>query len=264
MKKSIFITGAASGIGRETALLFAEKGWFVGLFDVNKPALEELWNRIGHENACWLSMDVTRPESVRAAADHLARRTGGHLDVLFNNAGVLFMGHHQTIPLELKKRTVDVNFTGILNGIDACFDLLKATPGARIISMSSASALYGTPELAVYSATKAAVGALTDALNIEFEPLGIRVCDVMAPYVRTPMITASPVAAASVSRLGVHITPQQVAGVVWRAAHGRQRHWQVGWMMRLLRFSTLAFPFFQRPLVKMLAFSKAATQGDNE
>jgi len=264
VKKSIFITGAASGIGRETALYFAEKGWFVGLFDLNEPALKELWDRIGHENACFRIVDVTRPESLQAAADHLSSRTGGQLDVLFNNAGVLYMGHHQTISLELKKRTVDVNLIGILNCIDACFDLLKATPGARIISMSSASALYGTPELAVYSATKAAVGALTDALNIEFEPMGIHVCDVMAPYVRTPMITASPVAAASVSRLGVHITPRQVARVVWRAAHGRQRHWQVGWMMRLLRFSTLAFPFFQRPLVKMLAFSEPAAQGGSE
>lgn len=256
MRKSIFITGAASGIGRATALYFAQKGWFVGLFDVDEPALADLFHRIGPENACCHAVDVTRPASVQAAADTLARRTGGRLDVLFNNAGVLHMGHHHTIDIRLKKQTVDVNFTGILNGIDACFDLLRATPGARIISMSSASALYGTPELAVYSATKAAVGALTDALNIEFEALGIHVCDVMAPYVRTPLITASPTAATSVSRLGVHITPRQVAQVVWRAAHGRRRHWQVGLVMRLLRFSTLAFPFFQRPLVKMLAFSK--------
>lgn len=255
MNKSIFITGAASGIGRETALYFAEKGWFVGLFDVNEPALAALGDRIGHDNSCFLTGDVTRPDSVRAAADSMARRTGERLDVLFNNAGVLYMGPHRTVLLDHQKRTVDVNFSGVLNGIDACFDLLRATPGARIINMSSASALYGTPELAVYSATKAAVCALTDALNIEFEPLGIHVCDVMAPYVRTPLITAAPTAATSVSRLGVHITPRQVAEVVWRAAHGRRRHWQVGLMMRLLRFSTLAFPFFQRPLVKMLAFS---------
>ncbi|WP_319407012.1 SDR family NAD(P)-dependent oxidoreductase [uncultured Desulfosarcina sp.] len=55
MKKSISITGAASGIGRETALVFAEKGWFVGLFDVNEPALEELWNRIGLKTAAFES-----------------------------------------------------------------------------------------------------------------------------------------------------------------------------------------------------------------
>jgi NAD(P)-dependent dehydrogenase (short-subunit alcohol dehydrogenase family) len=255
MNKSIFITGAASGIGRETALYFAERGWFVGLFDVNEPALAALCDQIGNQNSWILPVDVTCPDSIRAAADGMARRTGDRLDVLFNNAGVLYMGRHHTIPLEHQKRTVDVNLIGILNGIDACFDLLRATPGARVVNMSSASALYGTPELAVYSATKAAVCALTDALNIEFEPLGIHVCDVMAPYVRTPLITAAPIAATSVSRLGVHITPRQVAEVVWRAAHGRRRHWQVGLAMRLLRFSTLAFPFFQRPLVKMLAFS---------
>jgi len=256
MQKSIFITGAASGIGRETALLFAERGWFVGLFDLNESALESLYDAIGPEKACFQVMDVTRPESVRAGAAMLAERTGGRLDVLFNNAGVLYMGHHQTIDPELKRRTVDVNFVGVLNGIDACFDLLKATAGARMVTMSSASALYGTPELAVYSATKAAVRSLTDALNIEFEPLGIHVCDIMAPYVQTPMITDAPVAATSVSRLGVHIAPRQVAEVVWRAAHGRKRHWPVGWMMRLLEMATTALPFFQRPVVKLLAFSK--------
>lgn len=255
MKKSIFITGAASGIGRATALAFAQRGWFVGLFDVNEPALADLYDRIGPKSACCRPMDVTRPESVRQGAAFMAGHTNGRLDVLFNNAGVLYMGRHHAMSHELKLRTVDVNLTGVLNGIDACFDFLKATPGSRIVTMSSASALYGTPELAVYSATKAAVCALTDALNIEFEPLGIHVCDIMAPYVKTPMITAAAVSATSVSRLGVHISAEQVAEVVWKAAHGRRRHWQVGWMMRLLRLATLAFPFGRRPLVKLLAFS---------
>lgn len=255
VNKSIFITGAGSGIGRETALLFAERGWFVGLFDIDEPALATLAETIGADRCIWRVMDVTRLESVLAGARQFSGRTGGRLDVLFNNAGVLYMGHYHTIASALKKRTVEVNLNGILNGIDACFDLLSATPDARIVSMSSASALYGTPELAVYSATKAAVGALTDALNIEFEPLGIHVCDIMAPYVRTPMITGAARAATSVTRLGVHITPRRVAEVVWQAAHGRRHHWQVGLMMRLLRFSTRAFPFVQRPLVKLLAFS---------
>ena len=256
MQKSIFITGAASGIGRETAVLFTERGWFVGLFDCNATALEELHQKIGPEKSCCRVMDVTRPEDVREGAALLAEHTGGRLDVLFNNAGVLYMGRHHAIDPELKRRTVAVNFQGVLNGIDACFEILKATPGARIVTMSSASALYGTPELAVYSATKAAVSALTEALNIEFEPLGIHVCDILAPYVRTPMITEAPVSATSVARLGVRIHPRQVAEVVWQAAHGRQRHWQVGWMMRLLWLATNLFPFFQRPLVKLLAFSK--------
>ncbi len=169
------------------------------------------------------------------------------------------MGHHQTIALEKQKGIVEVNLVGVLNGIACCLDLLKGTSGARIINMSSASALYGTPELAVYSATKAAVKALTEALNIEFEPLGIHVCDILAPYVRTPMIVKAAVAATSVTRLGVHLGPQDVARVVWRAAHGKKVHWDVGFMMRLLRVSAMLFPFAQRPLVKMLGFSSSTT-----
>ena len=255
MQQSIFITGAASGIGRETARHFAARGWFVGATDVNDKALASLRTEIGIDSACFLTADVTRVDSLRRAVEEFSGRTGGRLDVLFNNAGVLYMGRHTGISLEDKQRTVDVNLTGVINGIEAFFDLLRKTPASRIITMSSASALYGTPELAVYSATKAAVSALTEALNIEFEPLGIHVCDVLSPYVQTPMITAAPVAATSVSRLGVHIPPRQVAQVVWRAAHGRRRHWQVGWMMRLLWLATNLFPFFQRPIVKLLAHS---------
>lgn len=261
MEKSIFITGAASGIGKATALLFARKGWIVGAVDLNEAALNQLGEEIGGGNILLKIADVTRPESLREAAEAVGRRTGGRLDVLFNNAGTIAMGHHQAIPLEKQKRIVEINLVGVLNGIAACLDLLKGTAGARIINMSSASALYGTPELAVYSATKAAVKALTEALNIEFEPLGIHVCDIMAPYVRTPMIVKAAVAATSVTRLGVHLSPQDVARVVWRAAHGKKVHWEVGFMMRLLRWSILLFPFAQRPMVKMLGFSAAAEKG---
>ncbi|MBI5552351.1 MAG: SDR family oxidoreductase [Desulfobacterales bacterium] len=261
MEKSIFITGAASGIGKETALLFARKGWFVGAVDVSEAALKQLGEQIGGGNVLLKVADVTRPESLRQAAAAVGQRTGGRLDILFNNAGTLAMGHHQTIALEKQRGIVEVNLLGVLNGIAVCLDLLKGTAGARIINMSSASALYGTPELAVYSATKAAVKALTEALNIEFEPLGIHVCDIMAPFVRTPMIVQAAVAATSVKRLGIHLRPQEVAHVVWQAAHGKKLHWEVGFMMRLLRWAVMLFPFAQRPMVKMLGFSSAAGKG---
>ncbi len=121
--------------------------------------------------------------------------------------------------------------------------------------MSSGSSLYGTPELAVYSATKFAVSGLTEALNIEFEQFDIYVSDVLAPYVQTPMITDSKVQASSVGRLGVRILPEQVAAVVWKASHSRRIHWKVGWLLSLLAFLSWAFPFGNRTLTKLLAFT---------
>lgn len=253
--KTILVTGAASGIGKATARLFARNGWFVGLFDVNETGLADLHRELGQDRSCFRVMDVTNADDVREAAAFFAAKTGNRIDLLFNCAGVLFMGPHHGIDIGLQKKTVDINVTGILNCIDACFPYLKDTPGAAVISMSSASAVYGTPELAVYSATKHAVRGLTEALNIEFEPHDIHVGDVMAPYVRTPMILEAGTRAVSVSRLNVTITPETVAASVWKAFHRRKIHWNVGAMLMLLQAVCTLAPFVRRPLVKALAFS---------
>lgn len=264
-QKSIFITGAGSGIGRATALYFAARGWFVGLFDLNAKTLSSLANEIGAANCCYQRVDVTRPEDLAAAVATFGGRTGGRMDALFNCAGILFMGPHFKVAIENQQKIVEVNFVGILNCINAASDLLKQTPGAHIINMASASAVYGTPELAVYSATKSAVCGLTEALNIEFELHGIQVCDVLAPYVQTPLITDSEVKASSIEKLGIRLMPEDVARVVWQAAHGRRVHWHVSLLLKILVFLSWAFPFARRQLVKFLTFSpESHLSGENQ
>lgn len=88
-KKAIFVTGAASGIGRATALLFGKKGWFVGIFDVNEEDLKFLLNDIGEANCFSKFMDVTDAKSVHTAVENFTETTGGQLNVIFNNAGVI-------------------------------------------------------------------------------------------------------------------------------------------------------------------------------
>ncbi len=254
-RKCIFITGAGSGIGRATAELFVRNGWYAGLYDVNAEQLAALAGSLGREHCCHQPMDVTDYGSVQAAVAHFAENTGGKMHVLFNCAGILAMGHHHRIAIEMQRKIVAVNFEGILHCIHAGFELLRKTGGARIINMSSASAIYGTPELAVYSATKFAVRGLTEALNIEFEPLGITVSDVMAAYVRTPMITQASVQAVSVSRMGIRLEPLDVARVVWKAAHGNRVHWRVSLLLDLLVFLTWAFPFARKTSARLLGFS---------
>jgi NAD(P)-dependent dehydrogenase (short-subunit alcohol dehydrogenase family) len=253
--KSIFITGAASGIGRETALYFARKGWFVGIYDVNEAGLLKLQSEIREENCCLGQMDVRDVDAVVNGVKAFVEKTGGAMNVLFNNAGVASMGLNEHISIEDQHRVVDINFKGILNCIHASLPYLKRTRDARIINMCSASAIYGIPEMMVYSATKHAVKALTEALDIELERYGIVVSDIMVPYVRTPLVTDAEVKASSIEKMGVHVEPEQVAAAVWDAAHGHRLHWKITGMMKLLLFLFWAFPFARRPIIKALTTS---------
>ncbi len=139
----------------------------------------------------------------------------------------------------------------IINGIYSSLELLKQTDNSCIISMCSASAVYGTPDLATYSATKFAVRGLTEALDIEFERHGITVCDISVPYVQTPMLEQE-TKAASIEKTGIHITPEEVALIVWNASSGRKLHWSR--RMRLNYFLFWLFPFMRRGVVKKLTW----------
>lgn len=240
-EKTIFITGAASGIGKETATLFAERGWYVGLYDIREPALQALYHALKGERCCYQALDVADPDSVQAALDHFAAHTGGRLHVLFNSAGVFATGPFETLEQDTHHRMMDVNVKGVLNCMYLAFPLLRKTPGARVINMASASAVYGTPDLASYSASKFAVRALTEALHIEWARHGIIVSDILPPFVDTPMVQQAR-KTKSMERLGIHLTPEQIAGIVWKATHGTRIHWVVTAQFKLLWWLSGLFP----------------------
>ena len=251
MSQTIFVTGAASGIGKETALLFGRRGFRVGCYDVDVDGAAKVAARIGAPgSASHGRIDVTNEESWRAAVDDFASFAGGpRLDVLFNCAGILRMGRFDEVsPVECR-RQLDVNVMGVVLGIQTCLPLLEKA-GGIIVNMSSASAVYGQPELAVYSATKFAVRALTEALDIELRPRGVRVTDVMPGYVDTPMVSSQSHRATTLDKMGVKLTPQKIAEVVWEAAHGTKLHWipqtDVGAMSRIGGLAPELSRFFMR------------------
>ena len=226
-RRSIFITGAASGMGRETARLFAAKGWFVGACDVNELGLKDLQWELGEPN-CWIRrLDVTDRLDFRAALDAFAPAAGGRLDILYNNAGIGRGGPFHEQAFEDILAVIQVNFIGVLNGIFEAVPLLKATPGSLCFTTSSSSATFGMPGIAVYSATKHAVKGLTEALSVEFKSLGIRVADVLPGLIDTPILP--PGAAENAPKEGMFraIPPMEVAKVVWEAYHTDKIHWYV-------------------------------------
>jgi NAD(P)-dependent dehydrogenase (short-subunit alcohol dehydrogenase family) len=253
----ILITGAASGIGRETALFFAQKGWFVGIFDINEAGLKSLESEIGKPNCFSGLMDVTDPVSVKAGIDAFALKTGGKLDVLLNNAGIIKFGLYENTPLKDHHQTIDVNFKGCLNCIYYCLPYLKRTAGSRIINMSSISSLYGTPDATVYSSTKHALSAMTEALDIELEHYGIKVCDIKPPYVRTPMLKdgKNVKSMKTLKALGGQINPEKVVKTVWKAAHRNKLHWNIG-LTNLMVLQFWLMPFTKRFLMKLFTMPR--------
>lgn len=226
-RKAIFITGAASGMGLETARLFAREGWFVGGVDVNEAGLTALEAELGAENCLVQQLDVIDRDAYAAALDRFADASDGRLDVLYNNAGIGRGGPFADQPWADVLAVVNVNFIGVLTGIHLAIPLLKATPGSLCFTTSSSSATYGMPMIAVYSATKHAVKGLTEALAIELKPHGVRVADVLPALIDTPILPEGAAAAAPKTGVFRAIPPREVAETVWEAYHSDQLHWYV-------------------------------------
>tara|TARA_R110000868_G_scaffold91328_1_gene253359 strand:- start:809 stop:1633 length:825 start_codon:yes stop_codon:yes gene_type:complete len=226
-RKSIFITGAASGMGLETARLFHGKGWFVGGYDVNATGLKALEAELGADNCIVQTLDVTDKKAYDAAVAAFGAATGGKMDVLYNNAGIGAGGFFDEMPFEDNLKVVQVNFVGVLNGIHAGIGLLKATPGSLCFTTSSSSATYGMPGIAVYSATKHAVKGLTEALSIEFRRHGVRAADVLPGLIDTPILPDGVAANAPKDGMFRSIPPMEVAKVVWEAYGSDKLHWYV-------------------------------------
>lgn len=209
--RSVLITGAAAGIGRATALTFARQGWTVGAYDVDEAGLASLAAEVVAlgQTAVVGHLDVGDADAFAAAVSDFAERAGG-LDVLVNNAGVLTAGRFEEIPVARHHREIDVNVRGVVNGMHAASPHLER--GATVVNLASASAIYGQAELAVYSATKFFVRGLTEALDIEWGPRGVRVVALWPLFVETAMTDG--VATGTTDSLGIRLTAQDVADQV--------------------------------------------------
>ncbi len=226
-RKSIFITGAASGMGLATARLFASHGWFVGAYDVNAKGLDSLKAEIGAEGGIFATLDVTDPAAFDSAMAAFGQATGGTLDLMFSNAGIALGGLFEEMAWADIMKIVDVNFLGVMIGTRAAVPLLRATPGALCLINSSSSSIFGTAGIAVYSATKHAVRGLTEALSIEFKRFGVRASDLLPGLIDTPILSDTMRTMAPPEGMWRLVQPAEVAETVWRAYHEDKLHWYV-------------------------------------
>nr|WP_297383352.1 SDR family oxidoreductase [uncultured Roseateles sp.] len=256
-RRAIFITGAASGIGRACAELFAQRGWFVGLYDIDVEGAETVAATLGEGNTVVGALDVSDADAWRRALAEFWVKGGERLDLLLNNAGILASGPFETVPLAKHEAMLAVNVLGIINGCHCALPYLRRTPGARVINMASATAIYGQPDLVTYSAAKFAVRGFTEGLELEWSRFGIRVSDIWPSFVKTSMSTDFE-QLPSARSLGIRLTPADVAAAVWACATSKSRipktHWTVGLQAGLLALATrLAPPALSRLVVRQLA-----------
>ena len=242
MSKSIFITGAGSGMGREGVKLFHANGWRVGAIDRNDDGLVSLSNELGADRLWTRAVDVTDKAAFESAlADFCAENPAGGLDMMWNNAGIGEGGWFEDVPYEQAMRVVDTNFKAVLTGAYLSLPYLKKAPGSLMFSTSSSSATYGMPRLAVYSATKHAVKGMTEALSVEWQRHGVRVADVLPGLIDTPILLNTPdrsdgtvmthddLEARAPKKGMFRLMPaSSVADAAWQAYHHRSRlHWYV-------------------------------------
>jgi NADP-dependent 3-hydroxy acid dehydrogenase YdfG len=254
--KFAIVTGAGAGIGRATTLLLAGQGWTVGAFDRDGAALATLPSAADGGRVAPRQFDVTSYGDWQEAAGAVGAQSGGRLHLLVNNAGIITLGPFAETSIEQARRVVDVNVMGVVNGIHACLPLLAATPGARIVNVSSIAALTGWPYSSVYSATKSAVTNLTEALAAEFAGQDIAVCDVLPSFVGKSLVhddLGSEAVMQTFRQLGVTFTsPERVAQAIVAAAAGGRMHHMVGGQARLYALMTRLFPGSSRLLSRVL------------
>jgi len=256
-RPALFVTGGASGIGRACAELFARRGWFVGIYDVDVQGAADVAATLGEDNAISGQLDVTDAMAWSAALARFWERSGQRLDLLLNNAGILTTGPFGNVALGRHEAMLRVNLLGMINGCHSAQRYLRLTPGSHVINMASATAIYGQPELVTYSATKFAVRGFTEGLDLEWSPLGIRVSDIWPSFVKTSMASDFN-HIASARSLGIRLGPEDVASTVWRCATTRpwihKTHWTVGSQAWLLALATRFAPSaLSRQVVRLLA-----------
>ncbi len=254
--KAMLVTGGGSGIGRAVAQAFSARGWRVGLADIDERALAETAALLPADRTTTHVMDVRAPSEWEEVLGEFAAASDGRLDVLFNNAGVAAGGPFAEIGLEAIDRVIDINFRGLTYGARIAHPYLAATPGSCLLNTASASAIYGSAGLAIYSATKFAVRGLTEALDGEWAAQGIRVRSLMPSFIDTNLLAAaipgtSYTARDLVVRRKLEFTPVEVvAQKAWEAVHGDRVHTVVGKTAQRMTFAARWMPGRLRAMMR--------------
>lgn len=187
--KTAIVTGGGTGIGEETALLFAREGAKVLISGRTEASLAAVKEKGGKENLEieYIVADVSKPEDCERTVDYATNKFGS-VDILFNNAGVLYPGLTHETDMEVFNLTMDINVRGTFLMSKYTIPLMIEQKYGCIVNNSSVVGTKGFVGLSAYVVSKGAVTQLTRSMAIEYADKGIRVNAVCPGTIHTPMV----------------------------------------------------------------------------
>ena len=191
--KQVLVTGAGSGIGRETALAFAGEGAHLWVVDINLEAAQATAAQVQAmgRDARALQCDVADAAAVQALADTVHAEIES-LDVLMNNAGIGSAGRFLETSLETWRKVMDVNLMGVVQGCHAFLPAMVASGrGGHVINTASAAAFVAAPDMPIYAASKFAVQGFTESLRADMAQYGIGVTAICPGIINTGIVASS-------------------------------------------------------------------------
>ena len=265
--KIVVVSGAGSGIGRSTALLFGRLGAKVHVADLNAESAERVVAELEAAGARGVAhtVDCTDPVAVERLAQAVYDEDG-RVDVLHNNAGIGHAADIEETTVEDWQRVIGVNLLGVAYATQAFVPRLLAQGGrSSIVNTASMAGLVAAPQMAPYSASKFGVVGLSESLNAELRPRGIHVCAVCPGIINTPITTSAIMRGQPAERRQKAVefyrkrgaSPDVVAEAVLDAVRKRKpvktvppSHVVPAWVLK--RISTRASGFVGRLLPKLI------------
>jgi NAD(P)-dependent dehydrogenase (short-subunit alcohol dehydrogenase family) len=267
--KNVFITGAARGIGAETARRLVARGANVALVGLEPDELRRVAEQCG-PNAAWFECDVTDWDALERAVEGAAERFGG-IDCVMANAGIAAAGLTRTMDPAAFERTIEVNLLGVWRTVRACLPHVLERRGYVLVIASMAAALHG-PGMAAYSASKAGAEAFADSLRTELKHLGVDVGVGYFWFIDTDLVRgadAHPVGGAlrqDTAGLLNRVYPVSAVGEALAAGIDRRRRWIVvpGWARALIVLRTALAPLLERGIRDTVAEADRLFEEDVE
>lgn len=262
--KKCFITGAASGIGRATALAAAARGAILCLTDINAEGLDEVVRAIraaGGSVGAHRALDIADIDAVRSFADEI-HAGAGTLDIVMNVAGISVWGAVEDLEHRHWRKAVEVDLMGPIHVIESFVPrMIRAGKGGHLVNVSSAAGLFGLPAHAAYSAAKFGLRGISEVLRFDLEPHGIFVTLVCPGAVDTGLVETVELVGVDPSKADIQkmredfrrraVTPEVAATAILRGIDKKQYLVFTSRDVKVGHFLQTKFPFLYERAMRL-------------